>query len=161
MKPVIAISIEHYESLLKRATEDSPLYFRLKNAVKMANTVVILCDPEQAEMLLQVAKNFCPDAVPQIQRAIRFSWGSKGNDYDRGEKAAQTTARRRPAEASNWRATDQRATSRRTAAEESSKREDLWLVNPKESVGPFFSKNVVLRYDRVTIDLWAVRFALR
>jgi hypothetical protein len=27
------------------------------------------------------------------------------------------------------------------------------LVNPKESVGPFFSKNVVLRYDRVTTDL--------
>ena len=73
MKPVIAISIEHYESLLKRATEDSPLYLRLKNAVKMANTVVILCDLEQAAMLLQVAKNFCPDAVPQIQRAIRFA----------------------------------------------------------------------------------------
>ena len=72
MKPVIAISIEHYESLLKRATEDSPLYLRLKNAVKMANTVVILCDLEQAEMLLQVATDFCPDAVPQIQRAIRF-----------------------------------------------------------------------------------------
>jgi hypothetical protein len=55
MKPVIAISIEHYETLLKRATEDSPLYFRLKNAVKMASTVVIPCDLEQAEMLLQVA----------------------------------------------------------------------------------------------------------
>jgi len=26
----------------------------------------------QAEMLLQVAKDFCPDAVPQIQRAIKF-----------------------------------------------------------------------------------------
>jgi hypothetical protein len=105
MKPVIAISIEHYESLLKRATEDSPLYLRLKNAVKMANTVVILCDLEQAEMLLQVATDFCPDAVPQIQRAIRFMWGSKvtimtGNHYDRGETAAQTAARRRPAEAS-------------------------------------------------------------
>ena len=39
----------------------------------MANTVVILCDLEQAEMLLQVAKHFCPDAVPQIERAIRFT----------------------------------------------------------------------------------------
>jgi hypothetical protein len=72
MKPVIAISMEHYESLLKRATEDSPLYFRLKNAVKMANTVVVRCDPEHAEMLLQAAKHFCPDAVPEIQQAIRF-----------------------------------------------------------------------------------------
>ena len=66
-------SIEHYESLLKRATEESPVYLRLKNAVKMANTVVILCDLEQAEMLLQVAKHFCPDAVPQIERAVRFA----------------------------------------------------------------------------------------
>jgi hypothetical protein len=67
MKPMIALSIEQYESLLKRATEDSPLYFRLKNAVKMANTIIILCDREQAEMLLQVAKHFCPDALPAIQ----------------------------------------------------------------------------------------------
>jgi hypothetical protein len=74
MKPVIAISIEHYESLLQRVTEDSPLYFRLKNAVKMANTVVIRCDPEHAEMLLQAAKHFCPDAVPEIQQGIRFSF---------------------------------------------------------------------------------------
>jgi hypothetical protein len=73
MKPVIAISIEHYESLLKQATEDSPLYFRLKNAVKMANTVVVRYDPEHAEMLLQAAKDFCPDAVPEIEKEIRLA----------------------------------------------------------------------------------------
>jgi hypothetical protein len=62
MKPLIELPIEHYESLLKRATEDSPLYFRLKNAVKTeANTIAVLCDLDQAEMLLQVAKHFCPD----------------------------------------------------------------------------------------------------
>jgi hypothetical protein len=80
MKPVIAISIEHYESLLKRATEDSPLYFILKKAVKMATTVVVRCDPEHAEMLLQAAKHFCPDAVPEIEKQIRIvqrlsGWG--------------------------------------------------------------------------------------
>jgi len=73
MRPVIAFPIEHYESLLKGATEGSPLYFRLKNAIKMANTVVVRCDPEHAEMLLQAAKHFCPDAVPEIQQAIRVS----------------------------------------------------------------------------------------
>jgi hypothetical protein len=73
MKPIIALSIEHYESLLKGATEDSPVYFRLKNAVKMANTIIIRCDPEQAEMLLQVAKDSCPDSVPAIQQAIRLT----------------------------------------------------------------------------------------
>jgi hypothetical protein len=68
----LSLSIEHYESLLKRASEDSPLYFRLKNALKIANTIVVRCDPEQADMLLQVAKHFCPAAVPHIERAIRL-----------------------------------------------------------------------------------------
>jgi hypothetical protein len=73
MKLLIELSIDHYESLLKRATEDSPLYFRLKNAVKTeANTIAVLCDPDEAKMLLQVAKHFCPDAVPQIEKAIRL-----------------------------------------------------------------------------------------
>ena len=73
MKPLIELSIDHYESLLKRATENSPLYFRLKNAVKTeTNTIAVLCDLDEAEMLLQVAKHFCPDAVPQIEKAIRL-----------------------------------------------------------------------------------------
>jgi hypothetical protein len=73
MKLLIELSIDHYESLLKRATEDSPLYFRLKNAVKTeANTIAVLCDLDEAKMLLQVAKHFCPDAVPHIEKAIRL-----------------------------------------------------------------------------------------
>ena len=69
MKPVIALSIDHYESLLKRATEESPVYLRLKNAVKMANTVVILCDLEQAEMLLGGGLQ----PPPMEERAVRFA----------------------------------------------------------------------------------------
>lgn len=72
MKPLIELSIEQYESLLKRASENSPLYFRLKNAVKtQANAIAVLCNPDEAEMLLQVAKHFRPDAVPLIEAAIR------------------------------------------------------------------------------------------
>jgi hypothetical protein len=74
MKPLVELPIEHYESLLKRASENSPLYFRLKNAIKTeAGTIAVLCDLDEAEMLLQVAKHFCPDAVPQIERAIRLA----------------------------------------------------------------------------------------
>ena len=74
MKPLIEFSTEHYESLLKLANENSPLYFRLKNAVKIgANTVAVLCNVDEATMLLQVAKYFCPDAVPQIEKAIRLA----------------------------------------------------------------------------------------
>jgi hypothetical protein len=94
MKPVIAITIEHYESLLKRATENPPLYFRLKNAVKMANTIIIRCDPDQAEMLLQLATDLCPDAAAD-STSDQIDVRSKGNDYDRGERATRTITRRR------------------------------------------------------------------
>ncbi len=74
MKPLIEFSTEHYDSLLKRANENSPVYFRLKNAVKTRdNTVAVLCNEDEAAMLLQVAKHFCPDAVPQIEKAIRLA----------------------------------------------------------------------------------------
>jgi hypothetical protein len=74
MKPLIEFSIEHWEALLERATEDSPLYSRLKNAAKTgAGTIEVLCDPDEAEMLLQVAKHFCPDAVPEIEKEISLS----------------------------------------------------------------------------------------
>ena len=74
MKPLIEFSIEHWEALLKRATEDSPLYSRLKNAAKTgAGTIEVLCDPDEAEMLLQVAKHFCPDAVPKIEKEISLA----------------------------------------------------------------------------------------
>jgi hypothetical protein len=72
VKPLVEISIPHYESLLKYASETSPLYRRLKNAVKTEeNTIAILCDPYEAEMLRAVAKYFCPNAIPQIEKAIR------------------------------------------------------------------------------------------
>ena len=74
MKPLVEISIEHYESLLKYASETSPLYLRLKNAVKPeTNTIVILCDLDQAQMLHAVAKHFCLAAVPQIEKSIRLA----------------------------------------------------------------------------------------
>ena len=74
MKPLIELPIEDDESLLKRASENSPLYFRLKNAVKThPDTITILCDLDEAEMLLQVAKQFRPNVVPQIEKAIRLA----------------------------------------------------------------------------------------
>ncbi len=74
VKVLIEISTEHHYSLLKRASEVSPVYFRLQNAVKTeSNTILIPCDAGEAEMLLQVAKHFCPDAVPAIEAAIKES----------------------------------------------------------------------------------------
>jgi hypothetical protein len=74
VKPLIGISIEHYESLLRYASGTSPLYLRLKSAVKTdANIIAMLCDLDGAEKLRKVAKHFCPDAVPQIEKAIRLA----------------------------------------------------------------------------------------
>ena len=74
MKPLVEISIEQYESLLKYASDTSPLYLRLKNSVKTEpKTIAMLCDLDGAERLRKVAKHFCPDAVPQIEKAIRVA----------------------------------------------------------------------------------------
>jgi hypothetical protein len=69
---LIEISPAQHHSLLKRASETSPLYFRLKNAVKTeSGTILVPCNGSDAEMLLQVAKHFCPDAVSPIEAAIK------------------------------------------------------------------------------------------
>lgn len=74
MKSLIEISIEHYKSLLKCASDTSPLYSRLRNSVKTeSNTIAVLCDQDAAEMLRKVAKLFCPEAVPHIEKAINSS----------------------------------------------------------------------------------------
>jgi hypothetical protein len=74
MKPLIELSIDDYESLLKHASQISLVYFRLKNSVKIdANTIAVLCNAYEAAMLLLVAMQYCPDAVPLIDQAIRLS----------------------------------------------------------------------------------------
>jgi hypothetical protein len=72
IKILIEMAADHHHALLKRASESSPVYFRLKNAVKTeSNTILIPCDRGEAEMLLDVAKHFCPDAVSPIEAAIK------------------------------------------------------------------------------------------
>ena len=74
VKVLVEIAADHYDSLLKRASEASPVYFRLKNAVKTEpDKIVVPCRFDEAEMLLQVAKHFCPDAVNSIETAIKRS----------------------------------------------------------------------------------------
>jgi hypothetical protein len=69
---VIELNADHHHALLKRASENSPLHFRLKNAVKTeANTILVPCGAGEADMLLDVAKHFCPDAVAVIEAAIK------------------------------------------------------------------------------------------
>ena len=72
IKVLVELSPEHHHSLIKRANESSPLYFRLQNAVKTESiTILVPCDGGEAEMLLEVAKHFCPEAVSRIEAGIR------------------------------------------------------------------------------------------
>jgi hypothetical protein len=81
MKITMQLSFDHYERLMKYAGEDSPAYRTLKNGVKapladdgeQSQVIVILCDADQAEMIRESAKHFCPEAVPQIEKWIRVA----------------------------------------------------------------------------------------
>lgn len=72
MKAVITLSVECYESILKRTSQGSALYSRLMNAVSIrVDRVVVLCSPNEASMLLNLAEQVCPEATSEIERAIR------------------------------------------------------------------------------------------
>jgi hypothetical protein len=74
VKILIELSNEDYESLLNRTTEESPAYFRMKNAVKsQAGFINILCFPDEAEMPFRVAKQVNPDAALKIEQTIKDS----------------------------------------------------------------------------------------
>jgi hypothetical protein len=81
VKILLDISPEHYDRLLSEFTEESRMYAILKNGLviqhlKAGNelkTVEILCEKFHARMILTVAEMFCPEAVAEIEEAIRLS----------------------------------------------------------------------------------------
>lgn len=81
MKILLEISPEHYDRLLSGVSEKSALYGVLKNGVVVQSTkkgrqskmIEILCDKFHARMLRSLAENLYPQAVPQIEKAIRLS----------------------------------------------------------------------------------------
>jgi hypothetical protein len=81
MKILLEISPERYDRLLSGVSEESSLYAVLKNRVVIHRTkagtgykmIEILCEKFHARMLRALAANFSPQAVPQIEKAIRLS----------------------------------------------------------------------------------------
>jgi hypothetical protein len=81
VKILIDISPEHYDRLLCEFTEDSRIYAILKNGVVIhhfeagdeSRTVEILCEKFHARMILAAAEMYCPEAVAEIEEAIRLS----------------------------------------------------------------------------------------
>lgn len=71
-KLLIEISSEEFNWILRYAKESSPVYLRLKNSIRIAaDTIAIPCDFAEAQMLLDVAKHFCPGAVSKIDYVIK------------------------------------------------------------------------------------------
>ena len=71
-KLLIEISSEEFNWIIRYANESSPVYLRLKNSIRIgADTIAIPCDVAEAEMLLDVAKHFCPPAVSKIDHVIK------------------------------------------------------------------------------------------
>ena len=81
MKILLEISPEHYDPLLSGVSEKSLLYGVLKNGVVIHATkagagskmIEILCEKFHARMLRALAENLSPQAVSQIEKAIRLS----------------------------------------------------------------------------------------
>jgi hypothetical protein len=72
-KFLVEISPEHYHRMLKYAHETSPLYARLKNSIKKDDTIIVPCNLADVEMLLGVARHFCPAAVAKILAVMSTS----------------------------------------------------------------------------------------
>ena len=74
MKPLIEFSIRTLGGPTETGHRRFSSIFPAEKCCKDrgAGTIEVLCDPDEAEMLLQVAKHFCPDAVPEIEKEIRL-----------------------------------------------------------------------------------------
>jgi hypothetical protein len=81
VKILIDISPDYYDRLLSELSEESRIYAILKNGVVIhqfeagyeSRTVEILCDKFHARMILTIAEIVCPEAVAEIEEAIRLS----------------------------------------------------------------------------------------
>ena len=81
MKILVDLLPEHYDRILNEFSEESRMYAILKNGLVLHHfegsnefrTVEILCEKFHARMILAAAEMYCPEAVAEIEQAIRLS----------------------------------------------------------------------------------------
>ena len=81
MKILVDLSPKYYDRILNEFSEESRMYAILKNGLVLHHfkgrndfrTVEILCDKFHARMILAAAEMYCPEAVAEIEEAIRLS----------------------------------------------------------------------------------------
>ena len=85
MQVVIEIPLEKYDRFLEKCHERSyPEFVLLREATfnrrpngdRFLRTMQIHCEMAQAKGLLKLAAKLCPDAIPEIERAIDTRSGS-------------------------------------------------------------------------------------
>jgi hypothetical protein len=77
MKIEIEMDREHYDALLSHVVKDSREYHLLKNSIiirypgMLQSTVLIVCDDQDANTLLKMASQCCPEAASAIEAAMK------------------------------------------------------------------------------------------
>ena len=85
MEVLIEMALEHYDRFVEKCDANacpefailrSGTFNRRPNGDRFLRTMQIHCEMAQAKRLLNLAAKLCPDAVPEIQKAIGSSRGS-------------------------------------------------------------------------------------
>jgi hypothetical protein len=79
VKITIEMSRQNYDSLLSRVTEGSRAYVTLMSSVVYresesllpTDTVMTVCEDNEARALLELAQDCCPEAVSAIEAAVK------------------------------------------------------------------------------------------
>ena len=78
MKTSVTIPLHFYVPLIKKWPPAAPEFNLLKNAIIHKRQVEILCDPEQAKRILELARQIHPEATSSIEDSIRLKREASG-----------------------------------------------------------------------------------
>ena len=73
MRRLVEIPLKHYRELMAKVSESDREYAMLNTGILMASDdnrprrVVILCEPEQVKLIMDLAKRVYPEGVSDIQ----------------------------------------------------------------------------------------------
>jgi hypothetical protein len=78
MKILVDIPMDDYNMFLQKCEATRPEYELLKNGIitkdrEKRDAVEILCDVEDAKMILDLASQICPHAAPHVQESISLA----------------------------------------------------------------------------------------
>ena len=82
MQVIIGLARADYEELLHKVPPEAPAFTVLRRCPELSRwgregplfkCVIIECDPDEATLLLEAAKQHCPEAVPNIEYGFKLS----------------------------------------------------------------------------------------